>query len=107
MPARNCAANFAVFWFPFLAKWELDMSYKTLAAVVISAMALSGCQTMQQVAQARTKVVCFQAGYGETSPHHGECMRAMLPVAMNLEAERRLDDVRTGLAQIASGLQRR
>lgn len=66
-----------------------------------------GCQTPQQAAEARTKVVCFQAGYGETSPHHAECMRTMLPVAQQMEMRQRMDDIGDGLALIAAETQRR
>ncbi len=75
--------------------------------MVLAGLLLGGCQTVQQAAEAKTKLVCFQAGYGEASPQHAECLRTMLPVAMNMEASRRMDDIGTGLALIAAGTQRR
>jgi hypothetical protein len=78
-----------------------------MLGMVLAGLLLGGCQTVQQAAEAKTKLVCFQAGYGEASPQHAECLRTMLPVAMNMEASRRMDDIGTGLALIAAGTQRR
>lgn len=83
------------------------MANKVIGITMVAGLILSACQTVQQVAEARIKVVCFQAGYGERSPYHAECMRTLLPAAMNLEASRRMDDIGTGLALIAAGTQRR
>lgn len=82
------------------------MKFRIITAA-LAAATLAGCQTPQQAAEARTKVVCFQAGYGETSPHHAECMRTMMPVAQQMEMARRMDDIGNGLALIADGTRRR
>ncbi|PTM41153.1 hypothetical protein [Bosea sp. 124] len=82
------------------------MAIKTVG-MLMAGLLLGGCQTVQQAAEARKKVVCFKAGYGEASPQHAECMRTMLPVAMSMEASRRMDDIGEGLALIAAGTQRR
>ena len=83
------------------------MQLKVLGAVILAAVAVAGCQSTQDVAVARTKLVCFQAGYGETSPRHDECMRTMLPVAMQTEQQRRMNDVSEGLFLIGAGLRPR
>lgn len=83
------------------------MHTKILGAVALCAIALAGCQTPQQAAEARTKLVCFQAGYGERSPQHEECMRTMLPVAQQMEMQRRMADMSEGLSLIAEGTRRR
>jgi len=83
------------------------MAIKTVGLMMAAGFLLGGCQTVQQAAEARTKVVCFQAGYGEVSPQHAECMRTMLPVAMNMEAARRMNDFGEGMALIAASRQRR
>lgn len=83
------------------------MRTKILVAAVLSSISLPGCQTPQQAAEARTKLVCFQAGYGERSPQHEECMRAMLPVAQQMEMQRRMADMSEGLSLIAEGTRRR
>lgn len=82
------------------------MNLKTIAAALVAAT-LAGCQTPQQAAEARTKLVCFQAGYGERSPLHAECVRTMLPVAQQMEMQRRMDDIGDGLSLIAEGTRRR
>lgn len=83
------------------------MRTKILVAAVLSSISLAGCQTPQQAAEARTKLVCFQAGYGERSPQHEECMRTMLPVAQQMEMQRRMADMSEGLDLIAAGVRRR
>jgi hypothetical protein len=83
------------------------MRTKILAVITLCAVALAGCQTPQQAAEARTKLVCFQAGYGERSPLHEECMRTMLPVAQQMEMQRRMADMSEGLDLIAAGVRRR
>ena len=86
---------------------EKIMRTRILVAAVLSSIFLAGCQTPQQVAEARTKLVCFQAGYGERSPQHEECMRTMLPVAQQMEMQRRMADMSEGLDMIAAGVRRR
>lgn len=83
------------------------MRIKILTAVVLCSITLTACQTPQQAAEARTKLVCFQAGYGERSPQHEECMRTMLPVAQQIEMQRRMNDIGDGLSLIAEGMRRR
>lgn len=83
------------------------MHIKIIAAATLLAISLAGCQTPQQAAEARTKLVCFQAGYGERSPQHAECMRTMLPVAQQMEMKRRMADISEGLSLIAEGTRRR
>jgi len=83
------------------------MKLTTLAAVILVAASLAGCQTPQQAAEARTKLVCFQAGYGERSPQHEECVRTMRPVAQQMEMQRRMNDIGDGLSLIAEGTRRR
>jgi hypothetical protein len=101
MIVRGFSACFGADFLP-----EISMKFG-IVAVTRAAGMLAGCQTPQQAAEARTKVVCFQAGYGETSPHHAECMRTMLPVAQQMEMRQRMDDIGDGLALIAAGTQRR
>lgn len=83
------------------------MNTKIMAAATLLAFSLAACQTAQQAAEARTKLVCFQAGYGERSPQHEECMRTMLPVAQQMEMQRRMADMSEGLDLIAAGVRRR
>lgn len=83
------------------------MRTRILVAAVLSSISLAGCQTPQQAAEVRTKLVCFQAGYGERSPQHEECMRTMLPVAQQMEMQRRMADMSEGLDMIAAGVRRR
>lgn len=83
------------------------MRTKILTVVALCSISLAGCQTPQQAAEARTKLVCFQAGYGERSPQHEECMRTMLPVAQQMEMQRRMADMSDGLSLIAEGTRRR
>lgn len=83
------------------------MRIQNPAVVILCAAALAGCQTPQQAAEARTRLVCFQAGYGERSPLHAECMRTILPVAQQMEIERRMADISEGLSLIAEGTRRR
>jgi hypothetical protein len=101
MIARGFSACFGGDFLP-----EISMNFRAIAAT-LAAATLVGCQTPQQAAEARTKVVCFQAGYGETSPHHAECMRTMLPVAQQMEMRQRMDDIGDGLALIAAETRRR
>jgi hypothetical protein len=82
------------------------MKLKIITATLTS-LALAGCQTAQQAAESRSKLVCFQAGYGERSPQHEECMRTMLPVAQQMEIQRRMNDIGDGLSLIAEGMRRR
>ncbi|CAD5273036.1 conserved hypothetical protein [Bosea sp. 62] len=83
------------------------MRTKILTTLALCSISLAGCQTPQQVAEARSKLVCFQAGYGERSPQHDECMRTMLPVAQQMEMQRRIADMSEGLDLIAAGVRRR
>lgn len=83
------------------------MRTKILGVIALCSISLAGCQTPQQAAEARTKLVCFQAGYGERSPQHEECMRTMLPVAQQMEMQRRMADMSGGLDLIAAGVRRR
>lgn len=83
------------------------MRTKILTVVAICSICLAGCQTPQQAAEAQTKLVCFQAGYGERSPQHEECMRTMLPVAQQMEMQRRMADISEGLDLMAAGVRRR
>lgn len=83
------------------------MHTKILVAVTLCSITLAGCQTPQRAAEARTKLVCFQAGYGERSPQHEECIRTMLPVAQQMEMQRRMADISEGLSLIAEGTRRR
>lgn len=82
------------------------MNLKIITAM-LTTLTLAGCQTPRQAAEARTKLVCFQAGYGERSPQHEECMRTMLPVAQQMEMQRRIADMSEGLDLIAAGVRRR
>lgn len=83
------------------------MAIKTAGMMLATALTLGGCQTVQQAAEAKTKLVCFQAGYGETSPRHDECIRTMRPVAQHMELRQRLDGAIEGLDMIAAGIRRR
>jgi hypothetical protein len=83
------------------------MAIKTVGMILAAGFMLGGCQTVQQAAEAKTKLVCFQAGYGETSPRHDECMRTMRPVAQQMELRQRLDGASEGLDMIAAGIRRR
>ncbi|KPF62765.1 hypothetical protein IP69_20130 [Bosea sp. AAP35] len=83
------------------------MSIKIAGFGLAAALTLGGCQTVQQAAEAKTKLVCFQAGFGETSPRHDECMRTMRPVAQQIEMRQRLDGASEGLDMIAAGIRRR
>ncbi|UZF90888.1 hypothetical protein [Bosea sp. NBC_00550] len=83
------------------------MAIRMLGMMTVAGLMLGGCQTAQQATEARTKLACFQAGYGETSPRHAECMRTLLPVAQQIDTQRRLNEIGDGLALIAAGTQRR
>jgi hypothetical protein len=83
------------------------MHMKFFVTVALCSISLASCQTPRQAAEARTKLVCFQAGYGERSPLHAECMRTMLPVAQQMEMQRRMADMSEGLSLIAEGTRRR
>ncbi|MCP4559188.1 MAG: hypothetical protein GY873_29300 [Bosea sp.] len=83
------------------------MRTKVLIVVALCSILLAGCQTPQQAAEARTKLVCFQAGYGERSPQHEECMRTMLPIAQQMEMQHRMADMSEGLDLMAAGVRRR
>ncbi|KAB0264727.1 hypothetical protein [Microvirga brassicacearum] len=82
------------------------MKPTSLAFFVTIATMLAGCQTLDQRVEARSKLVCFQAGYGETSPRHRECMETLTPVAMDMERKAALRQFNEGLDTIAAGLNR-
>jgi hypothetical protein len=61
---------------------------------------------LEKRVEARSKLVCFQAGYGVTSPKHQECMEALKPVAMDMERQAALRQFNEGIHMIAAGVSR-
>jgi len=82
------------------------MKVTSLALIVAIASLAAACQTLEQRAETRSKLVCFQAGYGITSPKHQECMEALKPVAMDMERQAALRQFNEGIDMIAAGLNR-
>ncbi|MBF9196109.1 hypothetical protein [Microvirga terrestris] len=81
---------------------------KTLPLALLTAFAslAAGCQTLEKRVEARSKLVCFQAGYGLTSPKHQECIEALKPVAMDMERQAALRQFNEGIDMIAAGVNR-
>jgi hypothetical protein len=82
------------------------MKTTSLALLVAITSLAAGCQTLEKRVEARSKLVCFQAGYGVTSPKHQECMEALKPVAMDMERQAALRHFNGGLDTIAAGVSR-
>lgn len=72
-----------------------------LFPAALLALLLAGCQMMSERVADRARLVCFEAGYGETSPNHAECMRSVQPVGLAMERKQALDE---GFALIGKGL---
>lgn len=77
---------------------------KAFLALAPIALLLAGCQTMTERVADRARLVCFQSGYGETSPRHEECMRAVQPVGREMERKAAAQRIDEGLALMAAGL---
>lgn len=82
------------------------MKTPSLALLVTIATLVAGCQTLEQRVEARSKLVCFQAGYGVTSPKHQECIETLKPVAMDMERKAALRQFNEGIDTIAAGVNR-
>lgn len=82
------------------------MKMTSLALLAAIASLAAGCQTFEQRVEARSKLVCFQAGYGATSPKHQECMETLKPVAIDMERQAALRQISDGLATAAAGFSR-
>lgn len=82
------------------------MKMTSLAVLAAIASLVAGCQTLEQRVEARSKMVCFQAGYGVTSPKHQECMETLKPVAMDMERQAALRQFNEGIDTIAAGVNR-
>lgn len=82
------------------------MKMTSLALLAAIASLGAGCQTLEQRVEARSKLVCFQAGYGATSPKHQECMETLRPVATDMERQAALRQFNEGIDMIAAGVNR-
>lgn len=82
------------------------MKVTSLALIVAITSLAAACQTLEQRVEARSKLVCFQAGYGITSPKQQECMETLKPVAMDMERQAALRQFNEGIDMIAAGLNR-
>ena len=79
------------------------ISVRLLVGLIV-AIALAGCQTVEETAKQRAALTCLSAGYGERSPMHDECMRTVGAVAVQDERRRRIRNAMEGLDDIARGL---
>lgn len=75
--------------------------YKVLCIAPALVLLLAGCETITERVAVNARLACFQAGYGETSPRHDECMRTVVPVGVAQERRKALDE---GIALIGAGL---
>lgn len=82
------------------------MKMTSLTLLPAIAFLAAGCQTLEQRVEARSKLVCFQAGYGVTSPKHQECMETLKPVATDMERQAALRQFNEGIDTIAAGVNR-
>jgi hypothetical protein len=86
------------------------MTHSSTAGILalIALLVLPACQTIEEAARADVLAVCAGGGYGPSSPHHSYCVSNLMPMAVQLERDRRLTAFSNGVARssalIARGL---
>jgi hypothetical protein len=71
---------------------------------LIALLLLPACQTIEEAARADVLAVCAGGGYGPNSPHHSFCVSNLMPMAIQLQQQRRADQFSRSVAQLARGL---